>query len=436
MITGDLPADELGRGARPLVAARSLRSNTAWMTGAYGVSYITQGVYFLVLARSLHAGGLGEFAAALAVVNILVPFSDWGGGMLLVRNTSRDPDAFGWSLGDALLTALCIGTAAVLLIAFVAGHLLTRTSGLQAIVPLAVAELIFGKFSEISAQAFQARENLAWSAVIASTRALTRVVALFALLRYVTHPTAGAWAIGYIVAAIVAGAGALLLVRLRLGAPTWRSGAVRRVLGSGGNYALGQSSKTVYDDVDKAMVTRFASNTAGGAYTAADRLLSMAFAPVLAFLYASNTRMFRDGGHGAARLDRFVRRGRVRVAVYGVGIGCVAAVCAPLVPRVLGASYAATVPCIRIMACLPLLQGMHALYGDAIMGLGRQGLRSVIQLSVAVGNVLVNLVVIPRWSYTGAAVVTIVTELVLLAGVGAVYHYERGAEHALQPVAA
>src|SRR4051794_17039863 len=101
MLSGRHTETQARRHDQP-VAVRSLRSNTAWMTGAYAVSYLTQGVYFLVLARSLHAGGLGEFAAALAVVNILVPFADWGGGMLLVRNTAREPLAFAASLGDAL----------------------------------------------------------------------------------------------------------------------------------------------------------------------------------------------------------------------------------------------------------------------------------------------------------------------------------------------
>ena len=76
---------------------------------------------------------------------------------------------------------------------------------------------------------------------------------------------------------------------------------------------------------------------------------------------------------------------------------------APLVPRVLGAEYARTTEALRWLALLPLLKTMHYFAADSLTGAGFQGVRTVAQVLVAMFNVLVNLWIIPAYSWRGAA---------------------------------
>jgi O-antigen/teichoic acid export membrane protein len=70
---------------------------------------------------------------------------------------------------------------------------------------------------------------------------------------------------------------------------------------------------------------------------------------------------------------------------------------------VLGPSYAGVADAIRWLAILPALRAMHYFAADALTGAGHQELRTAAQVGVAVFNVALNLVLIPAYSWVGAA---------------------------------
>jgi O-antigen/teichoic acid export membrane protein len=76
---------------------------------------------------------------------------------------------------------------------------------------------------------------------------------------------------------------------------------------------------------------------------------------------------------------------------------------APIIPKILGAEYLRTVEALRWLAILPLFKTIHYFFADALSGAGYQGLRMCLQIVVAVFNVLVNLWMIPAYSWRGAA---------------------------------
>ncbi|MGB7353795.1 MAG: polysaccharide biosynthesis C-terminal domain-containing protein, partial [Acidobacteriaceae bacterium] len=54
-------------------------------------------------------------------------------------------------------------------------------------------------------------------------------------------------------------------------------------------------------------------------------------------------------------------------------------------------------------ALLPLLKTVHSFFADALTGAGHQRMRTAIQVFVAIFNVLINLWIIPAYSWVGAA---------------------------------
>jgi O-antigen/teichoic acid export membrane protein len=66
------------------------------------------------------------------------------------------------------------------------------------------------------------------------------------------------------------------------------------------------------------------------------------------------------------------------------------------------------VSALRWLAALPLIQVLFYLPADALTGAGYQELRSSLQVGAAVLNVGLNLVLIPRYSFVGAALATLV----------------------------
>ena len=94
-------------------------------------------------------------------------------------------------------------------------------------------------------------------------------------------------------------------------------------------------------------------------------------------------------------------------------------VAAPGIPLVLGHRYDAVVPAVRWLSVIPLLRCVHSFLADALTGAGYQGQRTAIQIGVAVVNVLLNLWILPRWSWRGAAWTSIASDGLLLIAVWA-----------------
>jgi O-antigen/teichoic acid export membrane protein len=89
------------------------------------------------------------------------------------------------------------------------------------------------------------------------------------------------------------------------------------------------------------------------------------------------------------------------------------------VPYILGAEYSRTVEALRWLSVLPFLKVLHYFFSNVLTGAGHQGLRTFVQLVVAVFNVAINLWIIPLYSWRGAAWSSIASDALLALGVGA-----------------
>jgi O-antigen/teichoic acid export membrane protein len=87
------------------------------------------------------------------------------------------------------------------------------------------------------------------------------------------------------------------------------------------------------------------------------------------------------------------------------------------VPYILGAEYAPTAEALRWLAILPVFKALHYFLSDTLTSAGYQGIRTALQAGVALFNVLVNLWIIPAYSWRGAAWSSIASDAALLCAV-------------------
>ncbi len=398
------------------------------MSYAFIGSLLFQAAYFLILARILGASGLGLFAGALALVSIAAPFAGWGSGNLLVQHTSRSPEMFRERLGVALRAITLTGGGFVLVFVGLSLTLFRGSFG-ETLIPLAFAELLFARVVDLSAQGFQAHDRLRAAAIVTLSASVARLAALALMAVLIGSGSLGPehWAIGYAVASLVVAAVSLGGLIRAFGGPVLRR-ATSMDLRQGFFFSLGSASKTVYSDIDKAMLVRMTTDAVAGIYTAAYRLTTFAYAPIQALLYATNTRFFREGERGASAAWAVARRNIGPIWVFALVAGLMLFLAAPLVPVVLGDSYADSVTALRWLSVMPLITGTHSLFGDALMGMGQQARRSGLQLGAAAVNVVLNLWLIPLHGYSGAIVATIASEGALAVALALLLRHLRRSE--------
>jgi O-antigen/teichoic acid export membrane protein len=120
-------------------------------------------------------------------------------------------------------------------------------------------------------------------------------------------------------------------------------------------------------------------------------------------LWAAYPSFFRHGQSGIAASTKYARKLIPRACVYGF-LACIALfIGAPLLPKLLGAEYTRTTTALRWLSPLPLLKTLHYFVADSLTGAGLQGLRTAVQVCIAVFNILLNLWLIPVYSWRGAA---------------------------------
>jgi hypothetical protein len=127
---------------------------------------------------------------------------------------------------------------------------------------------------------------------------------------------------------------------------------------------------------------------------------------------------FRSGVHGISSSLAYAKPLLFRGMKYAGLIGAILLLSADLVPRILGAEYASTALALRWLAVLPALKVLHRFLSDALTGAGYQGIRTGIQVCVAIFNVLINLWLIPRYSWRGAAWASIASDAALACAIG------------------
>ena len=391
----------------------SLLRGTSWMTAALGGRVALQALMFLLVARALGAGEFGQFAAALAVTTIVLPFAAIGMGNVLVMRVARDPAVLGHYWRAGLLT-LALTAPLLTVLVLLVGSLLLPGVPASVFLGVCVSELLFVRIVDLSAQAFQASDRMASMAALIFGAALARTLAALLLTISILSPSATSWAAWYTAAAFLSAVISVIAVRQSLrpgGALTHPSSADLR---EGAYFALGLSASGVFTDADKALVARIDSFEAAGAYTAGYRVVSFSFVPVLAMLHTTYAGFFRAGSHGVRSSWHFARSLLPKAVGYSLVVAVGLVLIAPAIPRILGSDYEPAVETIRILAVLPLLQTLSYIAGDALMGAGHQRLRALLLWVGAAVSVVGALVLIPPFGATGAALATLLASGLLV----------------------
>lgn len=394
-----------------------------------GFRLLIQGLYFTVIARSLGAQNYGAFVGVVGLVGILLPFATMGSGYLLIKNVARDECGFRKSWGSALLTTLLSASVLFGVVILISRFVLPASIPITLVMMVAAADLFGTSLAGICGHAFIAFERMKWTAWINVLMSAVRLVAAITLAAAHASPTALQWGELYLGSTSIVTFVALLLVMVKLGTPALNRSRTAAEIREGFYFSVMQSAQTIYNDIDKAMLARLSTLEATGIYGAAYRIVDVSFTPVAAVLIAAFPDFLRVGTDGISATLRYVRPLIFRALGYAALLAVGLLIGARMVPLILGDEYRLTVEALRWLAVLPLLKAVHSFLADALTGAGYQALRTVISAGVAVFNVLLNIWMIPTYSWRGAAWSSIASDALLICGIGmAVFILSRRAQ--------
>ncbi len=422
-VTGDLPlAPPPDSGV--ISTVRRVARNAAWLLASQGSARLIGFAFGTALARLLGAEGFGTYMFVMTYVSYFGYLADAGLGRYLIRDVARDRAATLTYLGQITTLRLALAVAAYALLLAMA----VASGGARSMyVAVAGVGIFTGAVAGAFASVFTAREEMHIAAVFGIlSSACTATFALAAV-------ALGGGLAGTFVAVSAANLPplAFLLWAWRSRGPYPRVGFDLRFWGHALRdsyaYALLGLVGLVYFRIDALMLTWLKGPEATGIYTAAYRLLdAVTDAPgvIVAAIFPTLARLHRGP---RPRLRRAYRSVMVVLTLAGLPVAAALALLAgPVTNALYGAEFAESATVLRLLAVAVFLIFVDT--ANTMMLYSGDNMGTVLALSLATtaANIGMNLLLIPRYSYNGAAAATIAsTALSLLIFTPLVLRYLR-----------
>ncbi len=278
---------------------------------------------------------------------------------------------------------------------------------------IALSDALFGKLVQLASRAFQGAGQMRYCAKLATSVYAGRAILAAGLFVHVQrmHMVADAytWARIYWLAPFAAAVIACWMVTVKLGWPRFERVRLRD-LSEGLSFSFSNSSISAYNDIDKTFLVSLGQTYAAGIYSAAYRVIDAATAPLYGVYTAATPGLFRAGGRSITDANAQTRRLLLRTVPYGVAVAIALYIGAGVLPHLFGPSFRGSVAVLRWLCLLPLLRVLHYGWGTTITASASQWNRTAIQLGAAGLNVMLNFLLISRWSWQGAAAASLITD--------------------------
>ena len=387
----------------------SLARNAGWMFMGQGMSVVIQGVYFIVLARLLDSFQYGVYVGAAALVGIVGQYSTLGSGMVFLRYVSADHKKFAPYWGNVIMSTFGMGGLLIIGLHF-EGHRFVGADSAAIVTFVAVSECICARLAESTGQIFQTFEKLRITATLSMVVSAFRLMFAVGMLLVLHKANAHQWVIASLAVSLVGTTIAVALVTYHYGPPKFDLGLFRKSIGEGFGFAVAYSTTSIYNDIDKTMLSKYGFTEATGIYAMAYRVIDISTLPIRSIHSAAMPRFFRKGFDGVEHTVEFAKKILKKTSLFGIGASVVMFATAPLIPHIIGKSFARSTFALQWLCLLPLLRSCHLSAGDAISGAGYQNFRTASQFVAAGFNFGVNLYLIPRYSWRGAAWSSLATD--------------------------
>ncbi len=398
--------------SRAAFLMRGRRGDTIWALFDQGTGLVASMLSFLLLGRTLGAAGYGAFVGLYSLIGPFLALSQAGVFLAAMEHIARggeDPVAVARSFLS--MTAV----AALFWVPVLSAVGLGYIEGLP---PLAAILLVGTEFFLIGVLS----TCQGMMQVLIGFRAAARLRMLVALSKIgvlAVLALAGSLTLTTLAVGQVAALGALNVFALTrasrvLGASA-RPGRIRgRHVRSVLLYGIGIGASMAQNDGDKFVLNAAHHQADAGRYGAAYRLMQIALVPPFALASATHV-SFLD----PTQDTKTQRRRAVRLSLIATAYALPAAIClvllAPLVPRILSRDFGETVLILQLLAPVVILRSVGVYPMNGLMGLGRNGLRTILLVANSLLSLVLYVVLIPKYSWQGALAATYVSEVLLCA---------------------
>ncbi len=389
--------------------------NSAFLLAAEAATKLGGVALLVVLARYFGPSQFGNYAGALALTSLLLVIADPGLSVLTTRDIARTPQEAAQRLGRGLFLKLFL-SAAMVGAAFCASRLLGQPTDMTRVVLAVASGLAVGSLSTFVRALFRAFERMEYEAItrtaeqaIVVALGLAAVVAGCSLVMVAWSLVIGRLA-GLVLTCAVC---ARNVVRPKFSRDVH---AHVVLLVAGLPLALSGIFDSIVFYTDSVMLSALTGAVAVGLYNAALRPLAATLVLPAVLAAALLPRMSRDARADRPALATELGHSLKMVAAFALPVAAFVLPTAEGWIRLLfGAPYVAAAPAMGVLACAVAAVYVTTLTGHALVAADRQVVHLRLAAICATLNVGLNLLLIPRMGFDGAALASLASHLFMLS---------------------
>lgn len=388
---------------------QTIAKNSFWLTVSnFGGRIVKAGVV-IYGARLLGTAGYGVFSYAITLAGFFTLFMDPGVNGILLRDASAADDKQRRTIFSTIFfIKLALITIGVLIIAFIA-PLFSTLPGAKALLPIVAIILFFDTTREFFLSLVRAMEKMEWEAGIFIFTNFAILVFGLAFIFHSSTPLALGW--GYALGTAAGAIAAIYFMRdyLRNLTSHFSRKLVLPILRNAWPFAVTGALGLLLTNTDILIVSWIRTASDVGIYSAAIRIIQVLYLlpvifqystlPVLARLARRDDEKFRAGFE---RIILLVFLLSIPMALGGLILGT------QIMSFVFGTAYAPGGFALKILMLTMIIDYPGTIIVTSIFAYNHQ--RSLIISSIIGGvlNVLLDILLIPRFGITGSAIGTFI----------------------------
>lgn len=387
-----------------------LARDASWMLISKLFNVVMQAGYFIIVARLLGKENYGSFIVITASASIVFPFLALGSEHVLVKNVATNRSSFRTYWGNTLVLLVANGTLITIVLLLLSPLIFPQDINWSTTLLILFADLICLGLLDISYKALVAASMVKKTAQLGILSTCSKLLAALSLSVFFVRPSIAVWSYLYLTSSVITATIAILVVNKMVGFPRPVFSELKSNIGQGIYFSISASANNINAGLDKSMLGKLSNVASAGIYGSAYRFIDVGNVPLLALFGASYKRFFQYGASGIKGSLNFARRLLPALILYAVASLIGYWLLAPFVPVILGAEYQEAIGALLWLSPLPAIAAFQYLAADTLTGSGHQKARSMVQLAAAVLNILLNIWLIPQFSWKGAAWATLISD--------------------------
>ena len=393
---------------------QTIFKNMSWLAVSQVIASICGFIWTMLIARYLGVSDYGVLGFAISFTGILGFTMDWGISTHIVRHISTDNDSAPKYLGNAipLKSLFALGTIILTLIILI---LMKSNELLITVTLLFSIEMIVKSFVGLLHGSFQAFEEGKYQGI--SNTIVNTILLIFILIAIFTDLGIYGIAISYILANIVALIYCYYVLNKHITKPKFEFDKefCKKITLLSIPFAITGLLYTVYYSIDVVMLTNIVGNYATGIYNATYKLISVltlfytvytaVIFPVMSKFYKNDKAMLLVSFEKSVKYLMLVMIPLAVATVFYSG---------DVMTLIYGQEYSAGASVLSILIWTVCLLFISGAANTLLNASHREVTVTKIYAVAAVFNIALNFILIPYLSYNGAALTTVLSDVLIV----------------------